>query len=102
METFESIARELHDERVKRERWEYQQRELTGENTYTWFCCWCNCFKDGAEMKKSAEKFGEFLKQEGIELNFWQKKTIAEKYFGYKYEYDYGKSKWNISKLARN
>lgn len=92
------LLREIHDERVARERAEYRERERNGENIYIWFCAWCNCHPNGEAMKVSAEWFGKYLKQEGIELNFWQRKAIAERHFGYEFEWDSDTKEWNIRK----
>ena len=74
------------------------KKELYGENIYSKFCIWCNAFNN-SNGKTDANLFAKFLKQENIELTFWQRKHLAEKYFGYKYEYKHDKGEWEITKI---
>ena len=99
--TFEEQILQMQDERHRNEWWEGKRRVERGESIYVKFCVWCNAFNYG-NGKKDAKLFAKFLKQENIELTFWQRKHLAEKYFGYKYEYDYAKNDWEIKKLPQN
>ena len=76
---------------------EFRQRILNGESVYLDFCIWCNAYHKG-EGKNNPELFGTYLKENNTELNFWQKKHIAEKYFGWIYEWNVFENKWNIKK----
>lgn len=100
-QTFEEQIRQMQAERHRGEHYEYQRKQSNGEYIYVNFCVWCNAFKD-SKGKNDAKLFAKFLKQENIELTFWQRKHLAEKYFGYKYEYDYEKKDWEIKKLSQN
>lgn len=86
-----------HQDRVDRERQEYETRERNGENIYLDFCIWCNAFKE-MKGKNSDTTFAEYLKKENITLSFWQRKHIAEQYFGYQFTFDSNAKKWNICK----
>ena len=100
-QTFEEQLRIEHNSRILRESWERNFKQVRGEYIYVNFCVWCNAFND-SKGKNDAKLFAKFLKQENIELTFWQRKHLAEKYFGYKYEYDYEKKDWEIKKLSQN
>ena len=97
MKTFEELYNEIHEENLKKDREKYLQRTLNGESTYLDFCIWCNAYHKG-ECKNNPELFGTYLKETNTELNFWQKKHIAEKYFGWVYEWDCYNEKWSIKK----
>lgn len=93
----ENELRELSKERKSQERWDRLWKESTGENIYIEFKAWCNAYKKG-EGKNNPYIFAEFLKENNINLGFWQKKCIAKKYFGYDFEYNYDKKVWEITK----
>lgn len=95
---FTKQIRQLCYERQQAELWEQNRKKQNGEYIYVNFCVWCNAYNDG-NGKNDAKLFAKFLKQENIELTFWQRKHLAEKYFGYKYEYDYAKGEWEIKKI---
>ena len=100
-EAFEKQIRQMQDERRCREHWEYKRKQLNGEYIYVDFCMWCNAFND-SKGKNDAKLFAKFLKQQNIELTFWQRKNLAEKHFGYKYEYKHDKGEWVTKKLSQN
>ena len=99
-QTFEGQIRQIQDERHRREHWEHQRKQANGEYIYVNFCVWCNIYAN-KETKTDPKAFAKWLKQENIELTFWQRKHLAEKYFGYKYEYDYEKKDWEIKKINK-
>lgn len=101
MEDFEEQIREMVEIRKDKEAKENEVAKTRGEYEYTKFKCWCNAFKNG-KGQNSARVFAEFLKEENIELTFWQKKAIAEKYFGYKYTYNYQEDTWDTKKEKIN
>lgn len=90
-----------YNSRIQRESWERHCKQVRGEYIYVNFCVWCNAFNN-SNGKNDAKLFAKFLKQENIELTFWQRKHLAEKYFGYKYEYKRDKGEWKITKLCQN
>lgn len=94
-EEFYNIVSEIHTERMAQQAQEWKTQQALGEDIYTMFCVWCNGYRNG-NGKDSAKVFGAYLKAQGIELDFCQKKHLAEKYFGYTFEYDGEKQKWNI------
>ena len=98
---FTKQIRQLCYERQQAELWEQNRKKANGEYIYVNFCVWCNIYPD-KETKTDPKAFAKWLKQENIELTFWQRKHLAEKYFGYKYEYDYAKNDWDIKKLSQN
>lgn len=95
---FETIANQIHEENARKRQQDELIKILTGEFIYIDFKCWCNAYNKG-EGKNDAKVFAKFLKEEQIEINFWQKKHLAEKYFGYEYEYDYTNNKWKIRRV---
>lgn len=97
MEDFETQIREMVAQRRKREDAQDESDLRNGEYEYTKFKCWCNAFKNG-QGQNNAKVFAEYLKEEGKELDFWAKKHLAEKYFGFEYEYDSAKDDWNVKK----
>ena len=97
MSDFYELALEVQRERLKRENEELNKKKRTGSNIYANFCAWCNAFKD-EKSKTDVKVFNEFIAKENVEIDFYQKKCIAEKYFGYKYEYDYNDKKWRAKK----
>jgi hypothetical protein len=72
-----------------------------GDNIYWAFRVWCNAYKDG-KGKNSAKVFTEYIKANSIVLNWYQRKCIAEKYFGYVFTYNYEKEDWYIEKRNDN
>lgn len=96
-QTFEEMVIEEHKIKERSRQYESLHREATGENQYSRFCIWCNAFNEG-QGKLNSKIFAKYLKEENIELNFWQKKYLAEKYFGFEYTYNYNKDKWLIKK----
>ena len=99
-QTFEEQIRQMQAEQHRGEHYEYQRKQSNGEYIYLNFCVWCNIYA-GKATKTDPKAFAKWLKQENIELTFWQRKHLAEKYFGYKYEYDYAKGEWEIKKLSQ-
>lgn len=97
MDNFYQQANEEHEIKVRNEQLIKQDKENTGHNIYTMFCIWCNAFNKG-QGKNDPKVFGKFLKEEKIELNFWQKKNIAEKHFNWIYDFDTKNNKWNIKR----
>ena len=100
-QTFEEQLRIEHNSRILRESWERHFKQVRGEYIYVNFCVWCNIYA-GKATKTDPKAFAKWLKQEKIELTFWQRKHLAEKYFGYKYEYDYEKKDWEIKKINKD
>lgn len=96
-EDFDTLIRQIRQERCREEYWQSVCNKVSGEDIYTMYKCWCNGWRNGQD-KTNAKVFGEYLKEKGIELTFWQRKHLAEKYFGYKYVYDYKKKNWEIIK----
>ena len=97
MSSFFELANQVHDAKVRDERWNSENKTINGDKVYTEFCIWCNVFNK-SKGKNDPETFGRFLKEQHIEINFWQKKHIAEKHFNWVYKFDYQKNKWNIKR----
>lgn len=93
--TFDEQIIELQAERHCNEWWAAQRRMARGEHIYTRYCVWCNA-EGKTEWKRNGVRFGEYLKRNGIELNFWQRKSIAEQYFGYRFSWN--GEKWEKQK----
>ena len=89
------MIKETHDERVANESRTRMLNNLKGENIYGLFCLWCNAFRNG-EGKTNPNEFALFLKTENIGITPTQRRYLAEKYFGYKFKYNYETKKWDI------
>lgn len=100
LDRFYKILHEMRNERVERERRERETRQALGEDVYTLFWVWCQAKRHGQDTD-NPKVFGQYLKDNEIELTFWQRKHLAEKYFGYKYDWDNTKQKWNISRTTK-
>lgn len=98
MSDFDNDIRLLQRERKLAEQIVNGRFERAGEGIYACFCGYCNA-EGKAEWKGDAKKFGEWLTASGIELDFWQRKAIAENHFGYEYEWD-GRE-WKTRKIKR-
>lgn len=98
MQTFNEQIENMQNARHREHFFEANARDKNGDNIYLWFCVWCNINGDST-WKTSPKKFAEYLKAENVELGFWQRKSIAEKYFGYAFTYQNGD--WVIKKEKR-
>ena len=98
MSDFDNDIRLLQHERQQVEQILNGRFERAGEGIYARFCAWCNG-EGKMELKKNARAFAEWLKDSGIELDFWQRKEIAENHFGFAYEWN--GSEWKIRKNKR-
>ena len=99
MKTFDE---EIIFEQAYRQRKEFEEmhkKEINGDYIYTRFCVWCNAYKNG-QGKHDANIFAEYIKENNIKLNWWQRKRIAENYFNYKIEWN-GKE-WKSKKIKEN
>lgn len=99
MEDIDKLLAQIHSERISCRKRASCFRNLSGKNDYTMFRIWCDAYYS-REKVKDVKLFGKYLKEEGIELTFWQLKYLAEKYFGYKYKYDVKTEKWTIEKTV--
>lgn len=96
---FYEIATEEHKIRQREEEYSNLKWKVSGEGEYARFCLWCNAFNKG-QGKSNSEIFAKYLKEENIKLTFWQKKYLAEKYFGFEYDFDYFTRKWKVTKKS--
>lgn len=95
MKTFDEQIREMQNERHRNEWWQGQRRLAKGEDIWVRFVAWC--YGEGhGEWKGDPKRFADYLKANGIELDFWRRKAIAENHFGYRFEWN-GKE-WKIAK----
>ena len=93
--SFNELATEIHNERQAQRYYDYNQREINGDNIYLDYCIWCNCNNRVCD-KKNMTEFGAWLKSEQISLTNYQRKHIAKKHFGAEIEYNYKTNKWEI------
>ena len=80
---------DIRFEQAYRQKKEYEElirKENNGDYIYTRFCVWCNAYKNG-EGKHDYKLFEQYIKENGIEPNWWQRKRIYENYFGFLFEY---------------
>jgi len=97
MDRFYELAREEHKIRIKNENIMKENKINNGEYIYIDYCLWCNAFNNG-KFKEDYKKFIEYIKDNNIQVNFWQFKKISEKYFNFFYKYDSANKKWNIKR----
>lgn len=100
-EDFDTQIRQMQRERQREEYWRSVHNRVTGESIYTMYKCWCMGYRNG-EDKTNAKVFGQYLKEHNIELTFWQRKYLAEKYFGYQYVWNAEKKDWDKKKIKSN
>lgn len=87
MNTFEVELRQIQDERQRQQWWEGKRFVQTGEGIYARFCAWCNVYYEG-KGKDNPKLFASYLEESKTTLTWWQRKCIAEKYFGYDISWD--------------
>ena len=97
MQTFETIAIQVHNDRVRERHYDHLKKEECGEYIYHSFSLWCGCFEPNKD-RNSAKVFAEYLKERNITLTFFQRKYLSEKYFGFKFEWDEEQNKWIIKR----
>ena len=100
VETFEQICNQIHCENLKERHEKHLKKEQNGEHVYLNFWLWCQGYNEGTGTTDS-KLFKEYLAKTNTELNFWQKKYIAEKYFNYVYEWNTIESKWIIKRIKQ-
>lgn len=93
--SFDNDIEVLRHERQENDRIFGKRFERSGNGIYACFCGYCNG-EGKTELKKNARAFAKWLKDNGIELDFWQRKAIAENHFGFAYEWN--GSEWKIRK----
>ena len=86
MKTFEEMIKECEKERRKKQFYETNKKRVDGEYIYIMFCVWCNAYKNVAG-KHDYKVFEQYIKENNIVANWWQKKRIYENHFGFKFEY---------------
>lgn len=98
MSNFNEMIAECN--KVRQAEWtkDYEQDKRHGEHIYAQYVLTCIGYEK-PEWIARADKFASWLKKEKIKLNFYQRKWIAENHFGYKYEYNYEKEKWECRKV---
>lgn len=112
-----TMLKEIHDSRIEEEYNYRNSIDYIADIEYIDYCIWCrvkfpifiadtNKYAVN-EMKekrfKNIKLFREYLKSEKKTFNrhipdFWIKKKIAEKYFGYKYVFNNQNNRWKASK----
>lgn len=100
LDRFYKELRAEHEWRVNQEWHKRNERQALGEDIYTTFWVWCQSKWHG-KFTTNIRLFDKYCKDNKIELTFWQRKHLAEKYFGYKYEYDHNKQKWKITRAQK-
>lgn len=97
MSDFYEDLRKAHDEKLERNYRERKKYIASGQAIYDTFCTWCFIF-NGDKGRNNPVVFKRYLKEEKVELSFWQKKNLLEKYFGYTFDYDYSNG-WSVKEL---
>lgn len=86
MNSFDEQIKIIQQLRQKKEFEEMQSKEFNGDYIYIRFCVWCNAYNNG-QGKHDCKVFEQYIKENNITPNWWQKKRIYENYFGFKFEY---------------
>lgn len=84
--TFDEMLKECRNERRKKEFFENNKKVVNGEYIYINFCIWCNSCRNGVG-KHDYKVFEEYVKENNIVANWWQRKRIYENHFGFKFLY---------------
>ena len=93
---FYDIAMEVHKDRTRDESIVMHSLSKSIETEFAMFSVWCR-----AMGKEPNEKnFKQYLKEEKVNLQFYVKMGIYEKFFGYKFEYSNEKGRWISKKTA--
>ena len=83
--SFNEIAKQISREKERDFWWNCHVRDIRGEDIYTDFCVYTHIY----EWKRDNPKhFAEYLKKFNKTLTTYQRKFLAEKYFGYKFDED--------------
>ena len=97
-QTFEEQILIEHNSRMQRESWERHCKQVRGEYIYLDFCVWCNCYAE-QETKQNEKAFAEWLKRENRTLTEYQRRWIAENYFGWQFTWNKQKNEWESKKI---
>lgn len=87
-------ALKAHAERLSDERFKRQSLDGRTEYEFSRFSFYCQAHG----LMANEKTFKKYLSAESLELPFMVKQNIAEKYFGYKYEFDFDTKKWKATK----
>lgn len=71
--------------------------EIRGDNIYTDFKVWCNS-QGLSHLKTNEGAFSDWLKQNNIVLTDYQRRYIAENYFGYTVTWNYENNRWEFKR----
>lgn len=100
-EDFDTQIRRMQNARHRERYLQSVQKELNGENIYTRYKFWCSVYHEEGD-ETNATVFSEYLREYNIELTFWQRKYLAEKYFGYSFKWNNSEQDWDIIKENNN
>lgn len=92
---FETLARKIQAERKLEEYYRYNSLEFKAESIMVDFRLWCYA----NEKDDKDEKLFKKNIEDKPHICFWIRKYIAEKYWNYKYTYNYEKNKWIADKI---
>ena len=94
---FDTIAMLVHKDRVRDESIVMHSLEKTIETEFAMFSVWCRAM----EKEINEKSFKQYLKEEKLNLQFYVKMGIYEKFFGYTFTYDYDKERWISKKTTQ-
>ena len=97
MDDFNKQIQQIRNERARRNNEIWKDKEEKGEDVYLDYKIWCNT-KARIDWKNNADVFGQWLKDNNISLTFYQRRYLAEKYFGARFTYDSNNQKWEIKR----
>ena len=89
---FIEIAKKCNRDRFYAEKYKSFNKKVA--EYYALFCVWCRAYHNAEFIE---ENFNKFI--EKYPTNFMIIKEIFEKYYGYKYYYDYDDKKWVGTKI---
>lgn len=93
MSDFEEILKDMCTQRMIKEERNNRNNQLKA--IIVDFKCWCHSIGLWSDLNQ--EKFEDYKKTNNIKLSFWENKEIYEKYFGYKFSYDYTTDQWKTT-----
>lgn len=89
---FYNLAKEIHTERLAKQRKQRQTIEYKARTEYALFSVWCRA----NELEPNAKNFRRYCREEKVD--FYAAKAVAETYLGYEYFYDMNALKWVVTK----
>lgn len=95
--SFYELATLCYKERIEKQftnNLEYESNKIM-----IYFKCWCN---SKGFIQYNEINFRRYCLEEKLNIDFWIKKYIFEKYFDYEFTFDHIFMKWKAKKVKKN